>query len=421
VEKGVMQFHDFVPCRPRGERGTNEEFLDKVIRSHSAAMSYEAIRAAGSILGLCSPVIERLWRNIERPYYNVYPIAIELARKVNPQIQWADICLPVTPCLLRFPVGMEPHGIKTVLVHSPNCRNRHAFGWSFEKKTPELEWMSDRSRDACRLIGRLRLAASFDDTRRKPDVSKTFTAMVHGAATETVSDLIVLCQRKYGQKRESLLGEATPEQEETVLRLIQFIALVADGNDLITPAILEKDRSSYQNADDAAKSWLEDRAARVAGRGFDLGKKIQEQKDCSPHWRNPHMALFWTGEGRQKPVLKMRSGCVVIPRHMSDVPTGFFAQDVSDEQRSATRRAFRRAAVSKRMRFAILSRDGFRCQLCGKAQADGITLEVDHKTSVAKGGASSEENLWTLCHDCNNGKSDSDMALVMEATDGTHP
>jgi hypothetical protein len=416
-----MQFHDFVPCRPRGERGTNEEFLDKVIRSHSAAMSYEAIRAAGSILGLCSPVIERLWRNIERPYYNVYPIAIELARKVNPQIQWADICLPVTPCLLRFPVGMEPHGIKTVLVHSPNCRNRHAFGWSFEKKTPELEWMSDRSRDACRLIGRLRLAASFDDTRRKPDVSKTFTAMVHGAATETVSDLIVLCQRKYGQKRESLLGEATPEQEETVLRLIQFIALVADGNDLITPAILEKDRSSYQNADDAAKSWLEDRAARVAGRGFDLGKKIQEQKDCSPHWRNPHMALFWTGEGRQKPVLKMRSGCVVIPRHMSDVPTGFFAQDVSDEQRSATRRAFRRAAVSKRMRFAILSRDGFRCQLCGKAQADGITLEVDHKTSVAKGGASSEENLWTLCHDCNNGKSDSDMALVMEATDGTHP
>ena len=415
-----MQFHDFVPCRPRGERGTNEEFLDKVIRSHSAAMSYEAIRAAGSILGLCSPVIERLWRNIERPYYNVYPIAIELARKVNPQIQWADICLPVTPCLLRFPVGMEPHGIKTVLVHSPNCRNRHAFGWSFEKKTPELEWMSDRSRDACRLIGRLRLAASFDDTRRKPDVSKTFTAMVHGAATETVSDLIVLCQRKSGQKRESLLGEATPEQEETVLRLIQFIALVADGNDLITPAILEKDRSSYQNSDDAAKAWLEDRAARVAGRGFDLGKKIQEQKECSPHWRNPHMALFWTGEGRQKPVLRMRSGCVVIPRHMSDVPTGFFAQDVSDEQRNATRRAFRRAAVSKRMRFAILSRDGFQCQLCGKAQEDGITLEVDHKTSVAKGGASSEDNLWTLCHDCNNGKSDSDMAFVMEATDGPH-
>jgi hypothetical protein len=281
--------------------------------------------------------------------------------------------------------------------------------------------MSDRSRDACKLIGRLRLAASFDDITRPPDVSKKFTAMVHGGKNETVNDMIVLCEKKTDDKRQSLLGEASPEQEETVLRLLQFIALVADGNDLITPVILEKDRSAYESADEMSRRWLEDRAARIVGRGFDLGKTLQEQKDCSPHWRNPHMALFWTGEGRKKPVLKMRSGCVVIPRHMSDVPTGFFAQDVSDEQRDATRLAFRRAAVSKRMRFAILSRDGFRCQLCGKAQADGITLEVDHKTSVAKGGASSEDNLWTLCHDCNNGKSDSDLAFVMEATDGTHP
>jgi hypothetical protein len=401
-----MRFHDFVPCRPRGERGTNEEFLDRIIRSHAAAMSHEAIRAAGSILGLCSPIVERLWRNIERPYYNVYPIAIELARKVNPQIQWADICLPVTPCLLRFPVGMEPHGIKTVLVHSPNCRNRHAFGWSFEKKTPELEWMSERSREACRLIGRLRLAASFDDTRRKPDVSKTFTAMLHGAATETVSDLIILCERKSGQKRESLLGEATPEQEETVLRLIQFIALVADGNDLITPAILEKDLSKYESADHAAKSWLEDRAARVVGRGFDLGKKLQAQKDCSPHWRNPHMALFWTGEGRQKPVLKMRSGCVVIPKHLSDVPTGFLAQEVGDADRCSQSASARRASISKKLRFAILSRDQFACQLCGRNQRDGVKLEVDHRTAVARGGANDSSNLWTLCHDCNNGKSD---------------
>jgi hypothetical protein len=417
----MTQFHDFVPCRPRGERGSNEEFLDRVIRSHAAAMSYEAIRSAGSILGLCQPIIERLWRTIDRPFYNVHPIALELASKVNPTIKWSDICLPVTPCLLRFPVGREPHGLKTVLLHSPNCRIRHAYGWRFGERTPEVEWMSERSRDACKLIGRLRLAASFDDITRPPDVSKKFTAMVHGGKDETVHDMIVLCEKKTDDKRQSLLGEASPEQEETVLRLLQFIALVADGNDLITPVILEKDRSAYESADEMSRRWLEDRAARIVGRGFDLGKTLQEQKDCSPHWRNPHMALFWTGEGRKKPVLKMRSGCVVIPRHMSDVPTGFFAQDVSDEQRDATRRAFSRAAVSKRMRFSILSRDGFRCQLCGKAQADGITLEVDHKTSVAKGGASSEDNLWTLCHDCNNGKSDSDLAFVMEATDGTHP
>jgi len=266
--------------------------------------------------------------------------------------------------------------------------------------------MSDRSREACRLIGRLRLAASFDDARRKPDVAKAFTAMVHGAATETVADSIVLCERKSGQKRESLLGEATPEQEETVLRLIQFIALVADGNDLITPAILEKDRSKYENCDDTAKAWLEDRAARVAGRGFDLGKKIQEQKDCSPHWRNPHMALFWTGEGRQKPTLKMRSGCVVVPKHLSDVPTGFLAAEVCDKDRCSHTASARRAPISKKLRFEILSRDKFTCQLCGRNQSDGVKLEVDHRTAAARGGANDRDNLWTLCHDCNNGKSD---------------
>lgn len=406
-----MRFHDFVPCRPRGERGTNEEFLDRVIRSQAAAMSYAAIRAAGSILGLCNPIIERLWRSIDRPYYNVYPIAFELARSVNPLVQWSDICLPVTPCLLRFPVGMEPHGIKTVLVHSPNCRIRHPFGWSFEKKTPCIDWMSERSHEACKLIGRLRVAASFDDLARSADTSKTFTAMVHGANNETVADLIALCEKKSEDKRQSLLGQATPEQEETVLRLVQFISLVADGNDLITPAILEKDRAVYARSEDAAKRWIEERAVRATGRGFELGRKLQEQKECSPHWRNPHMALFHTGEGRTKPVLKMRSGCVVIPRHLSDVPTGFLATEVADSDRCQKGAVLRRAAISKSLRFQIFQRDSFACQLCGRSQKDGVRLEVDHKTAVARGGTTAKDNLWTLCHDCNNGKSDRDLNI----------
>jgi len=407
-----MQFHDFVPCRPRGERGTNEEFLDRVIRSHSTAMTYPSIRASGSILGLCCPIIERLWRTIERPYYNVFPIAIELARSVNPVVQWSDICLPVTPCLLRFPVGNEPHGMKTVLIHTPNCRIRHAYGWSFEKRTPEIQWMSDRSHDACRLIGKLRLAATFDDNRRSPDTSKNFTAIAHGAATETVSDLITLCERKSDDQREHLLGKATPEQEETVLRIAQFISLVADGNDLITPAILEKDRSAYSCSEVSARKWIEDRATRVLGRGFDLGRKLQEQKECNPHWRNPHMALFHTGEGRKKPVLKMRSGCVVVPRHLSDVPTGFLAQEVPDCDRVRQAASHRRAHISKKLRFEVLNRDLFCCQLCGRRRQDGVQLEVDHKTAVARGGANSKDNLWTLCHDCNNGKSDSDLHVA---------
>lgn len=55
-------------------------------------------------------------------------------------------------------------------------------------------------------------------------------------------------------------------------------------------------------------------------------------------------------------------------------------------------------------RFNILHRDGFCCSLCGKSAKDGAVLEVDHKHPKSKGGGNSEDNLWTLCWDCNRGK-----------------
>ena len=67
-----------------------------------------------------------------------------------------------------------------------------------------------------------------------------------------------------------------------------------------------------------------------------------------------------------------------------------------------------RGALS--LRFAILKRDGYRCQLCGRdARNHGVVLEVDHRIPRAKGGSSEPSNLWTLCFDCNQGKSDTDL------------
>lgn len=65
----------------------------------------------------------------------------------------------------------------------------------------------------------------------------------------------------------------------------------------------------------------------------------------------------------------------------------------------------RRRGISKKLRLLILERDGYRCCLCGKT-AKETKLEVDHKVPVAKGGKDSLDNLWTLCIDCNRGKSD---------------
>jgi len=64
-----------------------------------------------------------------------------------------------------------------------------------------------------------------------------------------------------------------------------------------------------------------------------------------------------------------------------------------------------RAAMAPSLRFSILRRDGFRCRICGRDASHGVAFEVDHIVPWSKGGADSEENLWTLCDECNAGKS----------------
>jgi 5-methylcytosine-specific restriction endonuclease McrA len=60
------------------------------------------------------------------------------------------------------------------------------------------------------------------------------------------------------------------------------------------------------------------------------------------------------------------------------------------------------------LRFFVLKRDNFRCVACGCSPATHpeVTLEVDHIIPWSKGGETIEENLQTLCNNCNRGKSD---------------
>lgn len=60
-----------------------------------------------------------------------------------------------------------------------------------------------------------------------------------------------------------------------------------------------------------------------------------------------------------------------------------------------------RKQLTKRMRFNVLNRDGFRCRYCGRDASSGIILEVDH---IDPNGQTIEENLCAACLDCNGGK-----------------
>lgn len=67
-----------------------------------------------------------------------------------------------------------------------------------------------------------------------------------------------------------------------------------------------------------------------------------------------------------------------------------------------------RREVPLALRYRILKRDSFRCVACGRSPAlePGVLLHVDHVLPWSRGGETMEDNLQTLCADCNLGKSD---------------
>ncbi len=75
-------------------------------------------------------------------------------------------------------------------------------------------------------------------------------------------------------------------------------------------------------------------------------------------------------------------------------------------------------AVSKRVRFEILRRDGHTCRYCG-AQAPDVKLTVDHVIPEALGGSDEPSNLVTACADCNSGKTSTapDQAVVEDVSE----
>ena len=63
-----------------------------------------------------------------------------------------------------------------------------------------------------------------------------------------------------------------------------------------------------------------------------------------------------------------------------------------------------RASISKKRRFDVFKRDGFRCSYCGAHPSEKVLLEIDHIKPIADGGEDEIDNLVTACFDCNRGK-----------------
>ena len=385
-----VKFHDYRTLRDPAYKGTSEHYIRHMLELPLCEQEDEMSAVLGAI--------ELGWLTHDRPYYNVYPIAVELCLKTAMSMTWGDILVPQRRLLLRFAEGHEPLGIRTVLARVPSAADEKTVAAFHRSRSESLS-----------LVRGMQLGGHIQT------IQQDGTFWVYLAKQELKDELIkdtaVDINSQLSSKRASFT-----DRTGFLIRLLAFIGLLARGTDLITPAILSSDREEYDATSDAArKRWLEDRARKRLGRSFDVGRKLETERQACPHWRMPHLALFHTGLGRAIPELRVRSGCVVVPRDMSQVPTGYLGRE-TEEEINAPRRLFTafRQSTPSRLRYRILRRDKYRCQLCGSMASDGAQLEVDHRVPVAKGGKTTPENLWTLCHPCNNGKSDSDLHIPEE-------
>ena len=64
-----------------------------------------------------------------------------------------------------------------------------------------------------------------------------------------------------------------------------------------------------------------------------------------------------------------------------------------------------RRIMNDDIRYNVLKRDNYTCQICGVTAKDGAKLHVDHIIPVSEGGKTVMSNLQTLCDRCNLGKS----------------
>lgn len=65
------------------------------------------------------------------------------------------------------------------------------------------------------------------------------------------------------------------------------------------------------------------------------------------------------------------------------------------------REGHKREYIGEQLRIEILQRDNYICQLCRIEVIYGLNAQVDHKIPVARRGNSKQNNLQTVCYECN--------------------
>lgn len=232
--------------------------------------------------------IEHDWRDGSRPFYMLYPEAMNMLRNTS---------LALDPG--RLPQMAVPVVCVTFAIDSLT-------------------------------IGRLQVTNVFVGHHSDSGL------MVHARykATDTGEFESLTMSMVAGKTIDDQLSHISTEGDENiaaiaVTRIAAGITILASQPEMIERVLLAKDVLKGRSGPDAER-----RAMQRGVNGWSIGKNLEGfSRDVSGHIRRPHFAIRWTEKGRKTPKLVPVKGSIVHRSKLTTIPTGYLDKpDPSAEQ-----------------------------------------------------------------------------------------
>jgi len=239
---------------------------------------------------------EHNWRNVRRPYFNVYPKVLNALAKTSLRVKPSQIPKSVF------------HDLSVMAIKFPNNHD--------VKLLKGLDHMFISLIDEVRGRGIGGIACYY-----------TLNDAVYYSAIpqEDYVDEMLKIEQEPDEFEIRYASQNDEERARTNLasRIMVGVLMLAADEEYIAPILIRGDADKAKTEDDVKR--LADKARRRGLVGYDIGRDIE----VSPHIRMPHFGLRWTGEGRKIPKIVPIKGSVINKKLVAEVPTGY--EDDSQE------------------------------------------------------------------------------------------
>jgi hypothetical protein len=244
-----------------------------------------------SYIQLCD---ERIWEQQRKPYYRVWPGIVPMLTRLNLAFNSSLIRLPLPALCVRFPKIGNP------------LRFKH------DEKEIDIRCML-----MCEIKEGELLSILIDVGERHCDNGVELPVYTYRNFRRQDGLDVEQSLRESGNNEYSDAGIIIPADViSDCVRICCTLCLLEQDPSLIEPDVLSRDRLKFEET--AAAKFVA-KAHRRGKIGWNVGRRIE----VIPHYRRPHLALVWTGQGRSVPKIVARRGSIVHRRQVEQVPTAF--------------------------------------------------------------------------------------------------